>query len=205
MMVQEMMSGVDSGPASLLEISIVNETPLALQIVRVHPTEFEEETLVMLGPGEIKKAEVCATDCLMAKAGDEVISQIGVSAGLPEWRLHDVQPQKGCRGPFLVENRRAETVNIFCTGGDEAEAVMIRVLAPGEQAVLESFQGDYWEATAGERVVSAYQLSARQPVWAITDVDCDFVPNCPASATKISMRPTIPGPSIWPPSARSKR
>lgn len=180
MMVQEMMSGVDSGPASLLEISIVNETPLALQIVRVHPTEFEEETLVVLGPGKIKKAEVCATDCLMAKAGDEVISQIGVSAGLPEWRLHDVQPQKGCRGPFLVENRRAETVNIFCTGGDEAEAVMIRVLAPGEQAVLESFQGDYWEATAGGCVVSAYQLSARQPVWAITDVDCDFVPELPS-------------------------
>ena len=174
------MADEDSGPASLLEISIVNETPLALQIVRVHPTEFEEETLVAIGPGEVKKAAVCPTDCLMAKAGDEVISQIGVLAGLPEWRLHDVQPEKGCRGPILVENRRAETVNIFCTGGDEAEAVMIRVLAPGEQAVLESFQGDYWEAMAGSRVVSAYQLCARRPLWAITDVDCDFVPELPS-------------------------
>lgn len=180
MMAQEMMAGVEGGPNPPIEISIVNETPLALQIARVHPTEFEEESLFVLDPGEAKQATVVAADCLMAKAGDEVIAQIGVSAGLPEWRLHDVQPQKGCRGPMLVENYRAETVNIFCTGGDEAEAVMIRVLAPGERAVLESFQGDYWEAMAGGRVVSAYQLCARRPVWAITAVDCDFVPELPS-------------------------
>lgn len=163
-----------------VEISIANERSLAVEIFRLHPTTFEEESLFVLDPGEVKKATVWVTDCLIAKAGNEVISLFGVGAGLLEWRLHDDQPQSGCGCPFVVENHRAGTVNIFCTGGDEAEPVMIRILDPGAQAVLESFQGDYWEAMTGDRVVSAYQPSARLPVWAITDVDCDFVPDLPS-------------------------
>lgn len=179
-MAQETMPDDGSGSALAVDISIVNETALGVEIFRVHPTGFEEESLFVLRSGETKKATACATDCLVARAGKEVISQVGVCAELPEWRLHDDQPHRGCRGPMLVENHRAETVGIFCTEGDEAEAVMIRTLGPGEQAVLESFQGDYWEAMAGDRVVSAYQLSARLPMWAITDVDCDFVPDLPS-------------------------
>ena len=109
-----------------------------------------------------------------------MISQLGVCAQLPEWRLHADQAQSGCRCPFVVENHRAEAVSILCTEGDEAEPVMIRTLDPGAQAVLESFNGDYWEAMTGDRVVSTYQPSARRPVWAITDVDCDFVPDLPS-------------------------
>jgi M6 family metalloprotease-like protein len=180
MMAQETMHDDASGADPTVEISIVNETSLRVEIWRVHPTAFEEETLFALGAGEAKRASAWVTDCLIARVGNEVISQIGVCAESPEWCLRDVQPQRGCRGPMLVDNRRAETVSIFCTEGDQAEAVMIRTLEPGEQAVLESFQGDYWEAMAGDRVVSAYQLSARLPVWAITDVDCDFVPDLPS-------------------------
>jgi M6 family metalloprotease-like protein len=176
MMTQETLHADESGSSLTVEISIINETALEVEICRVHPAAFTEENLFVLAAGDSRKATVCVTDCLLARVGNEVISQIGVCAGLPEWRLHDVQRQRGCRGPMLVENHRAEPVSLFCTEGDHAEAVMIRILPPGEQAVLQSFLGDYWEAMAGERVVSAYQLSARLPVWAITDVDCDFVP-----------------------------
>lgn len=170
----------EPGTVATVEISIVNETSLVVEIFRVRPTTFEEESIFVIDPGEVKKATVRVTDCLIAKVGAEVISQFGVCASLPEWRLHDDQPQSGCHCPFVVENHRAETVSIFCTEGDEAEPVMIRALDPGVQAVLESFKGDYWEAITGDRVVSAYQPSARLPVWVITDVDCDFVADLPS-------------------------
>lgn len=178
-MAQETIHDDGSGAVPTVEISIVNETSLAVEIFRVHPTTFEEESMFVLDRGEVKEPTVGLRDCLIAKVGGRVISQYGVCAELPEWRLHGDQARSGCRCPFVVENHRAETVNIFCTEGDEAEPVMIRTLDPGAQAVLESFNEDYWEAKTGDRVISAYQPSARLPVWAITDVDCDFVPELP--------------------------
>lgn len=139
---------------------------------------FEEQTMFVLGPGEIKRATVRETDCLVAKVGNEVISQLGVCAAVPDWRLSDNRSKNGCHCPFVVENHRAEPVNIFCTGGN-AESLMIRILDPGAQAVLESFKGDYWKAMIGDRVVSAYQPSERLPVCAITEVDCNFVRDLP--------------------------
>jgi M6 family metalloprotease-like protein len=179
-MAQATMHEDGSGTHGSMEISIANETPLAIEIFRVHAAEFHEESLFALGPGDVKQVALCVSDCLVAKAGGEVMSQLGACRELREWRLRDVQSGRGCRGPVFVKNARAEAVNIFCTEGDSAAPVMIRILEPQEHAVLESFQGDYWEAMVGERVVSAYQPSARLPVWAINEANCEFVPALPS-------------------------
>ena len=157
-----------------IEISIRNDTTEIATVFRIHPTTFEEEPLVDLAPGEIKKVTVPEAECLIAKAGHRVISSLGVCAELSEWRLdaNDDQSRSSC--PFVVSNQRGETVNIFCTGAN-AETLMIRVLHPGEQAILTSFKQDYWEAKIEGTVISAYQPSERLPTWTITDWNSNFV------------------------------
>ena len=67
-------------------------------------------------------------------------------------------------------------MRLLCTAGEDGETLLIQVLDPGAQTVLDSFSGDYWEAMIGDQVVSAYQPSARLPVWEIDNLVCDFVP-----------------------------
>ena len=102
-----------------IEISIPNDTTEIATVFRIHPTTFEEELLIDLPPGEIKKVTVPEAECLIAKAGRRVISSLGVCAELSEWRLdaNDGQSRSSC--PFVVSNQRGETVNIFCTGAQQ--------------------------------------------------------------------------------------
>ena len=80
---------------------------------------------------------------------------------------------------------------------------MIRVLHPGEQAVLTSFKQDYWEATIEGTVISAYQPSERLPTWTITDRNSDFVAELPSNANtnlktiQISTKLTTRAKSTW--------
>jgi M6 family metalloprotease-like protein len=174
------MTGGTMPRETQIEISIRNDTTEIATVFRIHPTTFEEEPLVDLAPGEIKKVTVPEAECLIAKAGHRVISSLGVCAELSEWRLdaNDGQSRSSC--PFVVSNQRGETVNIFCTGAND-ETLMIRVLHPGEQAILNSFKQDYWEATIDGTVISAYQPSERLPNWTITDWNSDFVAELPSN------------------------
>ena len=166
----------ESGAVPKIDISIINEKSVAVSIFRLEPNTFEEEPVVELGSGETKTVTLWVTDCLVAKVGAEVVGEFGVSEELREWRLPSGEPENGHHCRFLVENHRAESVRLLCTAGEDGETLLIQVLDPGAQTVLDSFSGDYWEAMIGDQVVSAYQPSARLPVWEIDNLVCDFVP-----------------------------
>lgn len=183
-MAQGMIHDDGSGAVPTVDISIVNENSVAVEIFRINPTTFDDERILALAPGQGEKLTCWVTDCLVAKVGNEVVSEFGVCDELHEWRLHDDQSSDGHHSTFVVQNRRAETVNIFCTEGDSADPILIRTLDAGGDTVLESFNEDYWEAKIGDRVVSAYQPSARRPVWTLDDLDCEFVPDLPTIGYK---------------------
>ena len=166
----------ESGAVPKIDISIINEKSVAVSIFRLEPNTFEEELVVELGAGEENNIPLWVTDCLVAKVGGEVVGEFGVSEELREWRLPGGEPENGFHCRFLVDNHRAESVRLFCTAGEDGETLLIQVLDPGAQTVLDSFSGDYWEAMIGDQVVSAYQPSARLPVWEIDNLVCDFVP-----------------------------
>ena len=166
----------ENGAVPEIDISIINEKSVAVTIFRLEPNTFEEELVAELGPGEGEKLTLWAMDCLLAKVGAEVVGEFGVCEDLLEWRLPNGDPENGFHCRFVVENHRTESVKLFCTAGEDGETLLIQVLDPGAQIVLDSFSGDYWEAMIGDRVVSAYQPSARLPVWEIDNVVCDFVP-----------------------------
>ncbi|MBM4262415.1 MAG: hypothetical protein FJ145_13420 [Deltaproteobacteria bacterium] len=168
-----------SGAVPRVDIAITNDKSVGVEIFRIDPVTFEEESRAALAPGQTKSVSVWLDDCLVAKAGDEVMGEFGVSGELSEWRLRDTDSENGPQCTVVVENQRAERVMLFRTPGDNAEPVRIRALDAGELAILESFSGDYWEAKIGDRVVAAYQPSARLPVWEIIEVDCEFVPELP--------------------------
>lgn len=193
-MAERMINGDGSVAVPTVDISIVNEKSAAVEIVRINPTTFDDERILGLAPGQVANQKLSVTDCLVAKVGNEVVLEFGVCDEIHEWRLHDDQAPKGHRCTFLVENRRTEAVNIFCTEGDNAEPILIRTLDAGGDAVLESFSGDYWEAKIGDRVVSAYQPSARRPVWTLTDVNCDFVPDLPTLGNENLNEVSVPRP-----------
>lgn len=178
-MAQPTMEDDGSGAVPKVALVITNDRPAAVEIYRIDPKTFEEENLLALAPGQSESLSVWLADCLAAKVGDGVVAEFGVSEELLEWRVRGDFSRDDHQCAFVAENRRPEPVAIFCTAGDDAEPMMIRALDAGAQAVLESFSGDYWEAMIDGRVVSAYQPSARLPVWEIDDVDCDFVPDLP--------------------------
>lgn len=178
-MAQAMIADDGSGAVPKIEVSVINEKPLAVEIFRIHPRTFEDEPLVTLDAGQTQAVTVWLGDCLCAKVSAEVVAEFGVAEELPEWRLRAEARPNGPQCSFVAENRRAEPVAIFRSAGDDTDAVSIRLLEPGEQARLDSFSGDYWEAKVGARVIAAYQPSARLPVWEIDAVDCDFVPDLP--------------------------
>ncbi len=167
----------ESGAVPKIDISIINEKSVAVSIFRLEPNTFEEEPVVELGSGEEINIPVWVTDCLVAKVGGEVVGEFGVCEDLREWRVPGDDPENGHHCRFLVENHRAESVRLLCTAGEDGETLLIQVLDPGAQTVLDSFSGDYWEAMIGDQVVSAYQPSARLPVWEIDNLVCDFVPD----------------------------
>lgn len=166
----------ETGTVSKIDISIINDKSVAVSIFRLDPNTFEEELVAELGSGEEKNLPLWVTDFLVAKIGGEVVAEFGVSEELCEWRLPSGDPENGRHCRFVVENHRAESVRLLCTAGEDGETLLIQVLDAGAQIVLDSFSGDYWEAMIGDQVVSAYQPSARLPVWEIDNVVCDFVP-----------------------------
>jgi M6 family metalloprotease-like protein len=174
---QETVHIDESGAVSEIDISIINEKSVAVSIFRMDPNTFEEVLVVELGSGEEINIPLWVTDCLVAKIGADVVGEFGVSEDLREWRLPSGDPENGRHCRFLVENHRAESVRLWCTAGEDGETLLIQILDPGVQIVLDSFSGDFWEAMIGDQVVSAYQPSARLPVWEIDNLVCDFVPN----------------------------
>ena len=169
--------GSDAVPK--LDIAIVNEKSVAVEICRIHPTTFENEKLLALGPGQSETVTCEVTDCLVAKVDDQVVAEFGVCDELDQWRVQGDPTAEGHHCTFAVQNRRSEAVQIFCTEGDGAEPTLIQILNAGDDLVLDSFNNDYWEAKIGDRVVSAYQPSARRPLWTVDDLECEFVPELP--------------------------
>ena len=161
---------------SEIDISIINEKSVAVSIFRLDPNTFEEELVAELGAGEEKSISMWVMDCLVAKIDAKVFAEFGFPRSCVEWRLPSGDPENGFHCRFVVENHRSESVTLFCTAGEKGETLLIQVLDPGAQTVLDSFSGDYWEAMIGDLVVSAYQPSARLPMWEIDNVVCDFVP-----------------------------
>src|SRR5262245_64092374 len=102
------MTGGTMPRETQIEISIGNDTTEIATVFRIHPTTFEEELLIDLPPGETKKVTVPKAECLIAKAGHQVISSLGVCAELSKWRLDADDDQSRSSCPFVVSNQRGE-------------------------------------------------------------------------------------------------
>lgn len=94
-MAQGMIHDDGSGAVPTVDISIVNENSVAVEIFRINPTTFDDERILALAPGQGEKLTCWVTDCLVAKVGNEVVSEFGVCDELHEWRLHDDQSSDG--------------------------------------------------------------------------------------------------------------
>ena len=166
----------ENGSVPKIDISIFNEKSVAVTIFRLDPNTFEEELGRGIGFRRGSKASLVGDGLPAGKVGVEVVGEFGVCEDLLEWRLPSGDPENGFHCRFVVENHRDESAKLFCTAGEDGETLLIQVLDPGAQTVLDSFSGDFWEAMIDDLVVSAYQPSARLPMWEIDNVVCDFVP-----------------------------
>jgi M6 family metalloprotease-like protein len=169
----------ESAAVPKVDIAIINDNSVAVSIFRLDPKTFEEESVAELSSGEEKSVPMWVTDCLVAKIDGKVVAEFGCSEELREWRLPSGDSEHGHHCRFVVENHRSESVTLFRTAGENGKTLQSQVLDPGAQTVVDSFSGEYWEAIIGDQVVSAHQPSARLPMWAVNDVDCDFVPPLP--------------------------
>ena len=129
----------ESGAVPKIDSSIINEKSVAVSIFRLEPNTFEEESLRIAG--EENNIPLWVTDCLVAKVGGEMVGEFGVSEELREWRLPGGDLENGHHCRFLVENHRSESVRLLCTAGEDGETLLIQVLDPGAQTVLDSFSG----------------------------------------------------------------
>lgn len=187
-----------SGAVPKVEVSIANERATDVEVFRVNPPNFEEERVVSVPAKQEQRVDCWISDLLIAKADGVVVTEFGVSDELRVWRMKRDDSPEGHHCSFIVRNQRSETVDIYFSENDQAEATLIRQLAAGDETPLDSFNQDTWQAKIGERVVSAYQPTARQPVWIIGEVDCDFVPDLPANGNHNLNEVSSPRPNDQP-------
>src|SRR5262245_5158826 len=171
-----------SGSLATFDVTIRNDKTVPVDIFLLDRRTLVENFRQTVQAGASVAMRSVETDTWVARIDGRKVACHTVYSPSLHWRLYEDSLETLPECTFVIENRRLETVDIYRMRADGLGSLKQKSVNPRVTAVQESYEGERWVAKVGNEEISAYRVTPRVPLWAITNAVTGFVPALPIGA-----------------------